>query len=667
MSSPVAASRHASPRLVNLAARVAFVGLTLAAALAQAAAPQIPIADFVRRGQFHGPSLSPDGKHLVVTQRVQKDGRDESVMVVYNLAELKIVSTVRMPVFEVPAAYRWVTNSRLAVSTGREFGSLEGPQLTGEIVAMDLDGRKQEYLYGYNMYGRSRRGTFMADDEGFGSIAHVPESYTGHFLLTENLWAASASTSRLYDIDSANAARNLVSEISKPGFDFMVQHDGKPRFAFGYDADATYTVYRHDDAKRTWQEFSNAERGDLWPKSISIDNTTLLAKSSVNRGPRSLVRLPLAGGDRVVLAEDKVGNIDIVEWGAKHSGPFAAGTSIGVPKLRYFDEQRPDAQLHKLLASQFPNSRVHFINFSDDGNKLLFSVASDRDPGAYYLFDRSSSKATILFAEKPWIEPERMAEQRAIRFKARDGLELHGYLTLPVNRDDSKLPLVLLPHGGPHGPRDEWYFQSDAQFLASRGYAVLQVNYRGSGGRGPAFETAGYRQWGGKIQEDLIDGVRWIIEQGTVDEKRVCAYGGSFGAYSAMMSAIRAPGLFKCAIGYAGVYDLALMYDDPRVKARRTSFNYFVKVIGQDPAELAANSPTQLADKLTVPVLLVHGGGDKITLPIQAETMRDALKKAGRPPEWFYVSDEGHGFYAEKNRQAFYEKLEAFLTKHIGK
>ncbi len=482
------------PRVCRLVLAGALLSTVV---LAQAAAPAIPLADVVRRGQFSAPSLSPDGMHLVVTQRVQKDGRDESVMVVYDLAELKVRSTVRMPVFETPAAYRWITNSRLAVSTGREYGSLEGPQLNGEVVAMDIDGRKQEYLYGYSMYGRSRRGAFMPDDKGYGSIAHVSGALDGHFLLTAKLWSTTATSSRLYDVDSTNAARRLVTEISKPGFDFMMQADGKPRFAFGSDTDAIYTVFKCDDTKNAWQEFSNVERGDLWPTSISLDNKTLLAQSSVNFGPRAFVRQPIAGGERVVLVADKVGNIDVVEWGPKNTGPFAAGTQVGVPKLRYFDEQRPEANLHKLLSAQFATRHVHFINFSDDGAKLLFSVASDRDPGAYYLFDRNTGKAVFLFATRPWIEPERMAEQRPIRYKARDGLEIHGYLTLPVNRDDAKMPLVLLPHGGPHGLRDEWFFDTDAQFLASRGYAVMQVNYRGSGGRGPGFESAGYRQWGG--------------------------------------------------------------------------------------------------------------------------------------------------------------------------
>lgn len=661
--------RQVAPRVREQVRRVGVVGLAaFAAAALHAAPPQLPTGDFIRRGQFSGPALSPDGKHLVVTQRALKDGRDESMMLVYDLAAMTIVSTVRMPVFEVPASYRWISNTRLAVATGREYGSLEAPQLTGEIVAMDLDGRNQEYLYGHNRWGRSRRGMTSTDDEGFGQVSFVPPSLNGHFLLTEHLyWNPTAQTTRLYDIDSSNGVRNLVTEIGMPKLRFVSQNDGKPRFAYGEDVSGVFVLFRHDDATRQWKALSAPDEASLQPLAISSDNREVYAKAWVNGGPLALVRQSMEGGDRVRLADDKVGSINLIQWGPRPWVPFAAATSLGAPKLRYFDEKRPEAHLHKLLSAQFPGSYVDFLNFSDDGAKLLFSVRSDRDPGVYYLFDRSTGKASLLLAEMPWIDPERMAQRRPIKFKARDGLEIHGYLTLPVERDDAKLPLILLPHGGPHVLGDTWFFDRDAQFLASRGYAVLQVNFRGSMGRGDDFEAAGYRQWGGRIQDDLIDGVRWIVEQGTVDAARICAYGASFGAYSAMMAAIRAPDLFKCSVGYAGLYDLGLWFDDAAVKRDKSVFNYLVKVIGQDPAELERNSPARLADKLTVPVLLVHGGGDRRTLPIQAETMRDALTKARRPPEWMYVKDEGHGFYTEKNRLAFYEKLEAFLARHIGK
>ena len=259
-----------------------------------------------------------------------------------------------------------------------------------------------------------------------------------------------------------------------------------------------------------------------------------------------------------------------------------------------------------------------------------------------------------------------MAERRPIAFKARDGLDLYGYMTVPKHAPGVKLPMVLLPHGGPHGPYDSWFFDRDAQFLASRGYAVLQVNFRGSGGRGVNFERSGYRQWGAKVQDDLIDGVKWAIGEGEVDGARVCAYGASFGAYSALMLAAREPALFKCAVGYAGIYDLKLLLTSDNAIRSKTTLNFMKKYVGQDQAELNRFSPALLASQITSPVLLVHGEKDK-TAPFEhAEAMRAALVKVNRAPEWLVAPTEGHGFYDTRNITMFYEKLGAFLDKHIG-
>ncbi|MEQ1683296.1 MAG: S9 family peptidase [Burkholderiaceae bacterium] len=659
--------RGRSPWLTALV----FAGLL--PATASAAEPPIAIADFARIGNFSAPAMSPNGKYLVVTQRAPKEPRDEYSTVVYELAGMKVVSAVRAGlVGDIPWRHTWVSDTRFVTSLAREFGSVGQPWLTGELLAANLDGRGSAYLYGYRRMNSRTSGSFgtLTNDEGYGWLTQVPRSGEGHVLVGENPWArgATARTSRLYDIDTVTGGRRTVTEINQPGFRFVVQADGKPRFAYGYDDDAEFAVFKLDEDKREWLPFTNADKGDLRPISISLENTKLLSTLSVRGGPRVLVSEGLDGSDRRTLVAHATGDIDQFEWGPRYQGPFAAGTSVGVPKLSYIvDPARSDAALHKTLSAQFPGQYVEFASVSLDGTRTLFTVKGDRDPGAVYVFDAPSGKAALLYENRPWIKPERMAEQRPVSFKARDGMQLHGYLTLPPNRGDGKLPLVLLPHGGPHGIADEWFFDTDAQFLASRGYAVLQVNFRGSGGRGPAFETAGYRQWGGLMMDDLVDGVRWIAAQGTVDEKRICSFGASFGAYAAMMTAIRAPELVKCAVGYAGVYDLPMIYDEPDAKRGGKAYQYYLKALGQDMAELNAYSPTRLADKLTAPVLLVHGGADEVTPPAQADAMRAALVKAGRPPEWFYVSGEGHGFYAEKNRQAFYEKLEAFLAKHIGK
>jgi dipeptidyl aminopeptidase/acylaminoacyl peptidase len=226
--------------------------------------------------------------------------------------------------------------------------------------------------------------------------------------------------------------------------------------------------------------------------------------------------------------------------------------------------------------------------------------------------------------------------------------------------------MVLLPHGGPFDVSDTWFFDEDAQFLASRGYLVLQINYRGSSGRGPNFVDDGYGKWGTRIQQDLIDGVKWAESQHYADAKRVCVFGGSFGGYSAMMSVIRAPQLFKCAIGYAGVYDLAMMYDKGDTKDSKFGKNYLEQAIGKDPKELAANSPDKLADKIDVPVLLIHGEEDQRAPFAQAKAMRAALETAHKPYEWLTKPHEGHGFYNEQNLVDMYNHLQAFLEKNIG-
>lgn len=225
--------------------------------------------------------------------------------------------------------------------------------------------------------------------------------------------------------------------------------------------------------------------------------------------------------------------------------------------------------------------------------------------------------------------------------------------------------MILLPHGGPHGVADNWYFDTDAQFLASRGYAVLQVNYRGSGRRGKAFQESGYRQWGGKILDDLVDGVKWVVAQGEVDGTRMCAYGASFGAYASLMLAAREPDLFKCAIGYAGVYEPAYIFEEEGVRGNSRSEATFKRYLGTDAAELARYSPVQRAASIKAGVLLIHGGKDKVAPKEHAYQMKAALEKAGRPPEWYYVDYEGHGFYDTENQAEVYKRLEAFLGKYL--
>jgi dienelactone hydrolase len=627
--------------------------------------PLVPLDSFVREDDYYSPRLSPDGKYLAITARIKRGERFVPTIVVYSLPDMKQMSATQLRANEVPLSYTWVSNTRMVVSKGKEYGSIEAPFSTGEVLGMDYDGGKQTYLYGWDMQNKSRFGDRYTDNEGQGRVAGVPRKRNGRYYLATDHWEK--QNSMLYDADAMTGVRKLVATIDHASLRFVLQQDGTPRFAVGMDkVKNEEIVYRRDDASGAWRLAGDKDPVHrLRPFAFSADDSEFLAMASPENGPDILVRQDTRSGKSAVVFSDKVGSINEYVWGNDHDLPIAAGTSIGIPSVRYLNEASPEAALHKMLSAKFPGHFVDFINYTDDHRKLLFLVRSDREPGAYFLYDRSSGKAFPLFAAREQIDPAQMAERRPIKFNARDGLELHGYITLPNRADGKKPPLILLPHGGPHGPYDTWFYDNDAQFLASRGYAVLQVNFRGSGGRGESFERAGYRQWGAKIQDDLIDGVKWSIAQGLADGGRVCAYGTSFGGYSALMVTVRAPELFKCAVGYAGVYDLNLFYKEREAASGTLTHSIYVDYIGKDKDELDRFSPVKQAAKITVPVLLVHGKEDKRAVFEHAEAMRAALQKAGRDPEWMAVPDEGHGFYATRNVTAFYEKLEAFLGKHL--
>ncbi len=636
--------------------------------LVSAADKPIPIAAFVHPSMYSLPKLSPDGKYLAVRVNIEINGRDTKVMSVYDLADMKLVSTMRMSIFELPSNFEWVSNTRLVVTKAQDLGFLEQPVNLGEILATDFDGQNQRYLYGYRRTSYYQGGASNGlDDYGSGYIHYIPDQLDGTFMLRERKWGSLIAHTPIYEVNATNGLRKLVADVGAKDLGYLFQHDGKPRVAAGAGDNLEPIAYLRSQVEDKWTPIPAESLGKGFnPLVFTPDDKGFFFLFSENGGPDALMRQQMANGERKLIAREKSGDIDRIQYGPAPYQPFATATSVGIPTIHYIDENSPDAILHKQIRAQFPGSYVNFASFSADGSKLLFIVSSDREPGEYYIFDRKTKSADFLVALQPLIEAARMAERKPIQFKARDGLELNGYLTLPPGSNGKKLPLVLLPHGGPQGINDEWFWDADSQFLASRGYAVLQVNYRGSGGRGANFFNAGYGQWATGMVQDLIDGVRWTTAEGISDASRICVYGGSYGAYAAMMASVAEPELFKCAVGYSGLYDLTKMSTQVQKFSSDKGINFITKAIGNDPEKLRQNSPAFLADKIKIPVLLVHGDQDEVTPPEQAEAMRTALKNANKNFEWMMVPKEGHGFYAEKNRYAFYEKLEAFLAKNLG-
>jgi dipeptidyl aminopeptidase/acylaminoacyl peptidase len=333
------------------------------------------------------------------------------------------------------------------------------------------------------------------------------------------------------------------------------------------------------------------------------------------------------------------------------------------------DDRVKHGQFINMLVQAFKGQHVSVTSYSDDGNQAIVRVRSDRNPGEFYLFDLDTRKATFLEASLPKIKAKQMLETEPVVIAANDGMRLHALLTRPASKA-KQLPLIINVHGGPFGVTDFWGFHPESQFFASRGYAVLQVNYRGSGNRGSDFERAGYRQWGTRMQQDLVDATEWAIKEGIADPKRVCIYGGSYGGYAALWGVIKDPDLYRCAVGIVGVYDLVQFRKGDGSDFNRFGGDYFEKFmkarVGEDPEALRAVSPVHHVDKIKAELFIIHGEKD-VRVPVEhAYRLRDALKKVNKNFEWM-IKPEGHGFYDVNNRVDMYTQVLAFFEKHIGK
>jgi dienelactone hydrolase len=628
---------------------------------ARAAAPApIPAADFARHSPFGLPSMSPNGEYLAVSVHDTADpgNANKYAVGVFHLPDMKPVSRLDMPAQTMPAQILWTSNTRLIVLPARVVGWLDEPQLTGDLMAVDYDGSHQQSMFGWT--AAHRHGL----PEGHGLFSGLPPKRNGHFYWTisrNRTDKANEGRSEIFDVDADTGAAVSMGGINYDYMQFLA-YDDVARIAYGTDDRGTAMIFERDSKDQPWRKLDVPARSAI-PLQISDDGTQVYWKYSADGGPYALAVSRFDLSQLKILASDSFGSVGEVLWTPYPRKPFAVTIDTGRPRTIYLDDD-DSATIHKALSEQFPDLLIRFAAMSEDGSRVLVQADSDRDPGLYALFTLNPVSFTPLFKPAAWIDPAQMAPRVPIRFAASDGQTLDGYLTLPAK--GSKLPLVLLPHGGPIGVRDRWDFDPWPQFLASRGYAVLQVNYRGSSGRGPDFQHAGYRQFGTGIQQDLLDGVHWAIAQGYADKDKVCVFGASFGGYSALMAPIRAPQAFKCAIDYAGVSDYAIELADSDTQRTERGRSYLALAVGTDDAAIKAVSPIDHLDQFNVPVLIVHGEKDPRVPVKNATELRHALDQAGKPYGWLLKPDELHGFYSEADNTELLERMQAFLDKYLA-
>lgn len=623
----------------------------------------VDVAAFMKRDIFNLIKISPNGDYLAATVPME----DRTGMIILDRSTGTHTAAFAMGKDTHVENFVWVNDERVLITIAETFGQLDKPLSTGELFAINVDGTRAENLVGARVDGGGP-GTRIRPKEServWGSLVDsLPDDDRSVIVSIEPYGEDTYTRAERMDVYSGR--RQIVARAPVRRAQFATDNAGVVRFAVGAGSDNISKLYYRDGQEAEWKLVNDEAqtRRVEWPLGFSPDNATAYLQVEQAKGPDAIVAMDVATGERkTVLQDDNVDPYGIIAEAGKGDAPVGAFLMDGKPSTVFFDDASPDARLYRSLEAAFAGQAVVVTSTTKDGNLALVQAYSDTNPGDFYIFDRKALKADHVISRRDWFDPGTMAPTEPFSLTARDGLKLHGYLTRPRGAT-GKLPMVVLPHGGPFGVFDEWEFEDEAQMLAQAGYAVLKVNFRGSGNYGRRFLQAGGREYGGKMQDDVTDATRWAITEGIADPSRLCIYGASYGAFAAMVGAAREPDLYRCAVGYVGLYDLKMLHnqDGVRAKSTRTWLDDWV-----GPAEtLTGRSATDMAGRIKVPVFLAAGGEDTVTPPEHTKKMERLLKDAGVPVESLYYATEGHGFYTEKRRVEYYTKLLDFLSRHIG-
>ena len=615
----------------------------------------ISLREFVRVPEFTDAEISPDGRYVALAAP-SGEQTGLAILDISQYPKLQLKSAFKLSRFEHVDNIMWGNTERVLFTTAIQRGTLNRPQLTGRLYAMNADGSNRKRLYGTDF-------NYDFVFKYFDVIDLLPNE-PDWILISSYAHDRQRPVGVRLEINSGRQDRSVGSPLDNGSL--YADSNGDIRFAYGYTKENEGRIAWRPTADSDWQEIDLPFEEEMDVYGFTADDQAILV--AIQRdGASGLYRLdPRTAETRELILDPRVEPSSTLNRIGISKVTIGARFEDGMPENRFIDEDDHSARVYRMLEKAFPGHDVVITSSTYKGDKAIVKVESDRQPALFYLFDIEAGRVSFLTATREWIDPEKMGERRPIRYTASDGMVIHGYLTLPPGREAKDLPMVLLPHGGPHGPRDHWRWDLDAQLLATHGYAVLQPNYRGSGGYGDAFESAGHEKWGTRMQDDMTDGVRWAIEEGIADPERLCVYGASYGGYSTLQQLVRQPDLYKCGFGFVGVYDLNLMFEEGDIPQSDYGKNYLNRVLGTDAAARTAQSPTHNVEKIKAALYIAHGKEDVRAHVEHFYQLKKALDSRDIEYESLLVENEGHGFYALDNRERLYSELLAFLDEHIG-
>jgi len=599
----------------------------------------IPMEDFFRNPEKTAFSLSPDGTHLAFMQpwekrlnvHVQKIGEDE-VTRITHAKERDI------------AGFIWANNERIA------YVQDKGGDENFKLYAVNIDGSDEKTLTPFEKVRVQ-----LIDD-----LKNDPD----HIMIAIN-----NRDKRFFDAYRINISTGEMEMIAEnPGTytGWQTDHDGKLRIVTTTDGVNTSVLYRATEKDDFQTLITTNFKETLAPLFFTFDNKNLYVASNIGRDKTAIFEYDIDTKETTRLIYEHP-EVDVSGLLRSDKRKVITGVVYLIEKRHYhfLDEDR--RQLQENLEARLPGYEVVVANMSRDETKVLVRTYSDRSLGAYYYLDRETDEFMKLADVSPWLNEEELAEMEPIQYTSRDGLTIHGYLTLPKGLKPENLPIVVNPHGGPWS-RDVWGFNPEVQFLANRGYGVLQMNFRTSTGYGREFWEAGFKQWGLAIQDDITDGVNWLIEQGIADPDRVGIYGGSFGGYATLAGVAFTPDLYACGVDYVGVSNLFTLMKSvpPYWEPMREMFYEMMGHPEKDKELWERVSPIFHADKIKVPMLVAQGANDPRVNKGESDQIVEALSERSIEVEYMVKENEGHGFRNEENRFDFYRAMERFLGKHLG-
>lgn len=600
----------------------------------------IPLEDFFKNSEIRAVQLSPNGKYLAYLKPYKNRMNIHVRKVDHSEPEKRIThQTTR----DIPLFF-WKENDTL-------------------LFFKDSGGDENFHIFRVFATGEGEKDLTPFKETKVQPIDWLEEISEDSILIGLN-----QRDKTVFDVHRLNIKTGEIKMIAKnPGYftGWMTDHEGKLRVALSTE-EINNSVYYRDTEEEEFQKIITTDFKDsLTPCLFTFDNKNLYVSSNCNRDKAAIeIFDPKQKKTLSTVFSHSEVDVSRLSHSKKRKTLLAALYTTWKTERHFLDSE--EERIFQDLQTKIPNKEISITSANREEDLWVVFSHSDRSPGTYYLYDVKNKTLEKIADSRPWLKEEDMAETKPIRYSSRDGLTIHGYLTLPKGSAGKNLPVVVRPHGGPSA-RDTWRYDAEVQFLASRGYAVFQMNFRGSTGYGKKFWTAGFKQWGKTMQDDITDGVHYLINEGIANKDKVAIYGGSYGGYAVLAGLAFTPDLYACGVDYVGPSNLFTLLKSipPYWKPMQERMFKMYGHPEKDKEFLREISPFFHADKIKAPLFVVQGANDPRVKKAESDQIVKALKDRGIDVPYLVKDNEGHGFHNEENKMEFYSMMEAFLNKHL--